>query len=659
MDPSAEPVAPMAQRLSTWLVAALLLALVLWRLISGLTAPERPGPADPVHQLSPAAASQEVRLRGVVAAPLRPRGDGSGCAALVQVAGGRTEALFEPCAALQPNWQVELEGRLVRPQPAPHPLLAGPAERLARRGVFTQLRVARWRVLQQHPAPVAALRSRLVAALQRHAGPERGALMAALVVGQASAPLPPELAAAFRAAGLSHTLAASGFHLSVLLGALLPLARRFALAPPLQLAVGGAAIGLFVLLAGPQAGVLRAALMALLALLLLACGRQGRSLPLLLLVSAGMLLWHPAWLRDVGFQLSVVATGALIVSAGPLEQQLRRWRLPGWLAVALAVPLAASLWTLPLQMAHFGVVPLFAVPANLLAAPLLTPLTLGSMAAALLALLLPGLLPLLVAPVAWLAGVLLLVAQTVAAWPMAQWQLGRPLPWLVLLLALALAGWLLPGLPRRWRRCAPLLLALVVALHLGLLWRDQLLLVHQQSGDRSRDLLVARHRGRAALVATQADGYSCRQAAQLAAGLGVPGFDWVLLLDPVPSPVPACWAPLAHVVLASGDGSPPLLPGQRLASAGLAVMALGVETRGVQLQVGPHHWLLLPDPQALWSWRQAEPRRALQGVWLGFQPRPRDRLWLQQQSLGRVWLSGRAVEGWAGTGPSGWLQASL
>ena len=41
-------------------------------------------------------------------------------------------------------------------------------------------------------------------------------------------------------------------------------------------------------------------------------------------------------------------------------------------------------WTLPLQLLHFGSTPLYALVANVLAAPLLTPLTLASHALALL-----------------------------------------------------------------------------------------------------------------------------------------------------------------------------------------------------------------------------------------------------------------------------------
>jgi competence protein ComEC len=656
--PQARPV-QLPPRLRAWLLTLPLLLLLALRLLDGLAADPPPPPGDPAHLLPPGLASLPVRLQGVLLADPAPAGGGQRCSALVQLEGGRSEALFQPCPPLRQNWRLELEGSLRRPAAAPHPLLAGAAERLARQRVYSQLRVERWRLLERRPAPIAALRRRLAEALQSRAGAERGGLLAALVVGNAAAPLPLEIRAAFRAAGLSHALAASGFQLSVLLGALLPLARRLGLPAAAQLGIGGGMILLFVLLAGPQAAVLRAALMAALALLLLALGRQGRPLRVLLAVSLLMLLWQPQWLRDVGFQLSVVATAALLVSAGPLEQVLRRRHCPGWLAVALAVPLAASLWTLPLQLLHFGVVPLYAVPANLLAAPLLTPLTLGAMALALVALLLPPALPWLVAPLAWLAGLLLQLARTVAALPMAQWQLGRPVPLLVLLLALGLAAWLVPGVPRLWRRGALLLLALATAAHLSLLWGDQLLLVHQGVGDQGRDLLVARHRGRGALVATRSDPLSCRQAGQLAAGLGLPGFDWVLLLDPLPPPQPACWRPLAGLVLASADGSTPLRPGQKLASAGLEAGPISLESRATSLEVGGHRWLLLPDPQALWSWREGPPLARPAGVWLGFRPRSRERHWLDRQAVPHRWQSGQAPPGWRGTGAGGWLQAAL
>ena len=638
------------------LLWGLLLALLLLLRVGWLAfTPLQPAAGDPVLQLQAAAGPLELTLRGTLLSDPVP--SGAGCRALLQLPVGRTELRFKQCPALQQGWRLQVQGRLRRPQVSPHPLLAAPAERLARQGSFSQLQVQDFEVLQRAPTPVADLRRRMAQALVQHAGPNNGSVLAALVLGSAVVPVPVELREAFRAAGLSHALAASGFHLSVLLGVVLPLGKRL---PRLgRLTLAAAAMGLFVLLAGPQPSVLRAVLMGGLALGIVECGYRGRPLGILAASALVLLLARPDWLLDVGFQLSVVATAALVVSARPLELGLRRW-LPGWLAVATAVPLAASLYTLPLQLLHFGVVPLYAVPANLVVAPLLTPLTLGAMALACLAVILPPLLPLATAPVAWLTNVLVAVVKLFAALPMAQWQLGRPAPGLVLLFTVALLALAWPALARRWRLLGAALFALVVAVQFSLLSADQLLLVHQGR----LDLLVARHQGRAVLVSSSGDGFSCSQASQLARGLGVQRYDWALLLDPLAPEQPHCWQGQAGLVMASADGSLPFQPGQRLASPGLSAAPVAIESRAIQLQLGRWRWLLLPDRQALWAWRQPSVLRGrLDGVWLGFAPSARERRHLKELGAKRLWLSGTIPAGlpaaWAASGPSGYLQAAF
>ena len=644
------------------LLWGLLLALLLLRVGWLAFTPLQPAAGDPVLQLQAAAGPLELTLRGTLLSDPVPSGDC--CRALLQLPVGRTELRFKQCPALQQGWRLQVQGRLRRPQVSPHPLLAAPAERLARQGSFSQLQVQDFEVLQRAATPVADLRRRMAQALVQHAGPNNGSVLAALVLGSAVVPVPAELREAFRAAGLSHALAASGFHLSVLLGVVLPLGKRL---PRLgRLTLAAAAMGLFVLLAGPQPSVLRAVLMGALALGVVECGYRGRPLGILAASALVLLLARPDWLLDVGFQLSVVATAALVVSARPLELGLRRW-LPGWLAVATAVPLAASLYTLPLQLLHFGVVPLYAVPANLVVAPLLTPLTLGAMALACLAVLLPPLLPLATAPVAWLTNVLVAVVKVFAALPMAQWQLGRPAPGLVLLFTVALLALAWPALARRWRLLGGALFALVVAVQFSLLSADQLLLVHQGR----LDLLVARHQGRAVLVSSSGDGFSCSQASQLARGLGVQRYDWALLLDPLAPEQPHCWQGQAGLVMASADGSLPFQPGQRLASPGLSAAPVAIESRAIQLQLGRWRWLLLPDRQALWAWRQlaadgSEPsvlRGLIDGVWLGFATSARERRQLKELGAKQMWLSGPTPAGlpaaWAASGPSGYLQAAL
>ena len=627
---------------------------------------------------APAGTGTPVQLRGRLLEPPRgnaglsrsPASAGSpgSCRALLETAHGRDELLFPRCPPLRQGWRIAVSGRELPLQPAPHPLLSGPAERLARQGVSRRLRVERLEVLARSAAPIADLRQRIAARFVDAAGPDRGGLLAALVLGSAVVPLSPELREAFRASGLSHALAASGFHLSVLLGAVQAISHGLGSGPRLVLA--GGAIALFLLLAGPQPSVVRAVLMGAAALLLLEGGRRGRPLAILLLTVVVMLLLRPLWLADVGFQLSVSATAGLVVSAGPIETALRQrlppWLRPDWSAPALAVPLAAMLWTLPLQLLHFGVLPLYAIPANMAATPLLTPLTLGAMAMALPAALLPALPAFLVWPLDQLGGLLLAIAHGFAALPMAQGQIGRPQPLLVALLAAALLALALPGLARRWRWVAAALLALVVLLQGMALHADRLLLVHQGFGGRDRDLLIARHGGRAALIATRADPFTCRQSRQLANGLGIARFDWALLLDPVAPAEPACWRQQAGSVLAYGEAAAPLAANQTLSSEGLAVTALSMDSHALLLAFGGRSWLLLPDRQALWAARQQagrdRPLPAADGLWLGFQPRPHERsALLQAAAPSRVWLSGAAPRssplpaGWRSSGASGHL----
>ena len=121
-------------------------------------------------------------------------------------------------------------------------------------------------VLHRSKAPISAIRRRIAQRFVGAAGDERGALLAAFVLGSAQVSVPDVLRESVRVAGLSHALAASGFHLSVLLGATLAITRGRSGA--VRLVLAGSALLLFLLLAGPQPSVVRAVLMGGAALLI-------------------------------------------------------------------------------------------------------------------------------------------------------------------------------------------------------------------------------------------------------------------------------------------------------------------------------------------------------------------------------------------------------
>ncbi|WAS05611.1 ComEC/Rec2 family competence protein [Gloeomargaritales cyanobacterium VI4D9] len=234
------------------------------------------------------------------------------------------------------------------------------------------------------------LRQKIVDVHTQALGALRGPLVSAMVVGARVVDLDGNLRTAFTRAGLAHTIAASGFHVSLLLGTVLALTNRLGLRT--QMLAGLGALGLFVMLAGFEAGVARASLMGAVGLWGLVQTGEGdvtgkrQPLHLLLLVAAVLLLYNPNWIGNLGFQFSFLATLGLMLLATPIAQSLTF--LPPALAELIAVPTAAYLWTLPLQLYSFGLINTYAILLNAVAAPLITVLTLGGMVTAVVGLVL-------------------------------------------------------------------------------------------------------------------------------------------------------------------------------------------------------------------------------------------------------------------------------
>ena len=146
-------------------------------------------------------------------------------------------------------------------------------------------------------------------------------------------------------------------------------------ASPRVTAVAGAIVLVgFVVIARPSPSVLRAAGMAAIALSALASGRQRSALPVLAASVIGLFLWKPMLAADVGFMLSVAATAALFLIAPGWAEALRRRRVPAGVAEAIAVAAAAHLVTAPIIVGISGAISLVAIPANLLAEPVVAAL---------------------------------------------------------------------------------------------------------------------------------------------------------------------------------------------------------------------------------------------------------------------------------------------
>jgi competence protein ComEC len=237
-----------------------------------------------------------------------------------------------------------------------------------------------------------------------HGQPEavRG-LVPALVMGD-DAGLPAELNEDFKVTGLTHLAAVSGTNLTLLLAFVIPLARITGVRARGLTMVGLVMVVVFVVLARPQPSVLRAAAMGVVALVAMTSGGRRRGVRSLSAAVLVLLLLDVSLARSAGFSLSVLATAGIVILAPGWRDTLAR-RMPGWIAEAVACPLAAQLACTPVVAWLSGQVSLVAVAANLLAGPAVGPATvLGFVAAG----------------VALLSDTLARVVGWFAAWP-ARW----------------------------------------------------------------------------------------------------------------------------------------------------------------------------------------------------------------------------------------------
>lgn len=132
---------------------------------------------------------------------------------------------------------------------------------------------------------------------------------------------------------------------------------------------GVAAVLAYAMLLDSEGSVIRSLAMGLLGAYAMLRGSGRQSLAALQTTVLMCLIAAPHLAVDMGFALSVTATSALILLGPPLIRLLMRI-MPVFCAEMLAAPIVASLWCTPLILAMSGKVPLYSVPANLIAAPL-------------------------------------------------------------------------------------------------------------------------------------------------------------------------------------------------------------------------------------------------------------------------------------------------
>jgi competence protein ComEC len=500
-------------------------------------------------------------------------------------------------------------------------------------------------------AAIYSLRQRALELVYRLYPDPEASLLAGILLGVQTG-IPQEVQQAFRDTGTSHVIAISGFNITIIAGMFTALfsrllgERRGALAAALGIAF-------YTVLVGASAAVVRAALLGMLTLLGRQVGRRQVGLNSLAFVGAGMALFSPSVLWDIGFQLSFAATLGLMLYATPFSEAFKRFagrflpaaaveRLAGPVGAYVLFTLAAQLTTLPVTIYHFGSLSLTSLIAN----PVILPVQPAVMVLGGLSVL-AGLLfqpaGQLVAYLAWpLVAFTIRVVEGFATLPGGVLQLGQMALPLVILFYLLLFGFTLgrlrfAPLQANFGPAAPLAaLALVTAL----VWRsalsapDGLLHVVVLNVGTGEAILVQTPGGRNLLINGGPSPSQLSEALGRRLPLADRRLDWLVIAAPheedvaaLPSllgrfpPQNVLWAGPTHAVYASRRlwetlrlADLPLnamQPGQALdLGDGASLRALSVGSRGAVLLLEWQNFrLLLPcgqDFESLETYHQGQ-----------------------------------------------------
>ncbi len=196
-----------------------------------------------------------------------------------------------------------------------------------------------------------------------------GSLLEGILLGERRG-IPQSLTQAFVASSLVHVVVLSGHNITIVSEGVF---RALAFLPRTAgYGVGAVLMILFAAMTGFGATTVRALIMALVALFARYLHRSALALRSLSVATMGMVLWNPSsLLHDSSFILSVLATFGLITLAPWVEQKL--WRIPNYkrfdLRSIVATTFAVEIFVTPALLYFNGTLSFFALPANILALP--------------------------------------------------------------------------------------------------------------------------------------------------------------------------------------------------------------------------------------------------------------------------------------------------
>lgn len=288
--------------------------------------------------------------------------------------GGTVSVTARPYPVLQYGDRIKATGRVKSPDEKSRTYLL-------KSGIFATMQFPEITVLKEHDGNrvmtwLLGIKQKSIAIYGRLLPANEAALLAGITLGERA-----EFSAEFKQqmanSGTTHLVALSGYNISVVAEAILLMCgvmmRRKA-----AFYVTLAAVGTFVVMAGAEASVVRAAIMGSIVLLASYIGRAHSMRNAIAVSACAMVLWNPNVLRyDLGFQLSFLALMGIVYMKPYIDAIIKRenagileWR------ENLSGTLSAQLMVAPVLMQAVGTFSWIALLSNILIL-MFIPVTMG------------------------------------------------------------------------------------------------------------------------------------------------------------------------------------------------------------------------------------------------------------------------------------------
>lgn len=224
-------------------------------------------------------------------------------------------------------------------------------------------------LIAHHPSLVAEIRRRFAAGMQSALPEPLAPFAMGLLIGQ-RATLPEDIKQDLLMVGLTHIIAVSGYNLTIILQASKGLLGKISKRIATFLAL--AMIGVFLLLAGSSASIVRAAIVSVLSITAGYYGRTFRPLNLIMLTAAITAWANPFYIwSDASWYLSFLAFYGVMSLAPALGARLKPGgELPLVVLIGLE-SVSAEMMTLPYVLHTFGQMSFIGLPANVLVVALI------------------------------------------------------------------------------------------------------------------------------------------------------------------------------------------------------------------------------------------------------------------------------------------------